>query len=609
MKKVLIILLSLILCITCIPAYAFAGSDFSVQIVDKAGTYDADEVIAVNINASAGDGVSRSATCSWSGVSNLSAGEDSVDSEYYESESLPLDSFNNSNIYDYNEYNGLWIEDATGLLDSPEESEIDNSDLYLDENLGRASYSVGSTCTIKDGVSYKSVKLVCLYIGEHCTVWGSTSQKAKIRITTAIAEEIADTFDSVYQLVNDSIGTALDPDGDGKLAIHCFDIGDDYTTYGDVYGKSSYTAGYFWANELNGYSSSAQDIINIDTYPAMTALDISYYSSDEGAALKNISSIYGTLVHEYQHLINYSYSKTASLGEMETFLDEGFAMGTEHLVFGPDKTYKRINTFNTSTTNYYAGSPLCSWESNNVVLANYSNSYMFVQYLRTQYAQLIGSDTGNTFYKSVQQERVSRKKYSAWDVISSNILNTAKEDLIVNFWTAVYLKDDSGAYSFNGEAWARNIKPRDSFVATSGSSGTITTYNGGAVFGSVPTGKIKISSLSSSMKIVLITYTASYIDESSDCIITYDSRFDSYGSVDFMSEKTVTIERSSGESYTVYAAVYDANGKLVAIAPKTSSGEAVNLTLPKITSNAKSLSFFIVDSDSLPVMNVLSFGE
>ena len=343
----------------------------------------------------------------------------------------------------------------------------------------KSAVSVGSTKVIKDnnGVSRT---LKCLYIGKYCTVWGCTSDKnanSGLEISTASATEIGQQFDSYCPSVISSFGKWFDADNDDKLAIYCYDIDQNY-----INGVSgSYTAGYFMPANLidnNGYvngiyvgqSSKAlgTDCIHLDTYPAMSSSRTSLFDS--------VEDVYSTLVHEAQHLINYSYlveggTKDKYYSGMETYLNEAFSMAAEHIICGAGSTSNRISYFNSES--YTGGSPLTYWAGN---LSNYANSYLFGQYLRTRYAQKTGSPDGNTIFKNILE---ARQKALGGDTLAlaASTLGTKPTQLVMDFWAAVYLKQSKGNYGFNGESWANAITPK---LYSPQNAKSI--YNGGAVF-------------------------------------------------------------------------------------------------------------------------------
>ena len=313
-----------------------------------------------------------------------------------------------------------------------------------------------------------------LYTGTYCTVWGSTSDDKAIQLSEADAEKIGKEFDEKCPQVIDAFGEWNDQDKDGKLAIFCYDIKSDY-----VHGVGdSYTAGFFRSADMansNGYvgkistgtTNMGTDCIHLDTYPGMAKNTTSGYEPFE-----DIEDSYSTLVHEFQHMINFSYRLSSGYGAMDSYLNEGFSMAAEQMICGTDSTKSRITYFN-NASKYEQGTGLCYWDG---TLSNYCNSYLFCQYIRTRYGQLTGTD-GSTIFKTILKKRQEKEGGDTLQMIA-DILQTTKQDLVSDFWIAVYKKDATGKYGFMGELWAENIKPN--VTASPGDSFNI--YNGGAVF-------------------------------------------------------------------------------------------------------------------------------
>jgi len=342
-----------------------------------------------------------------------------------------------------------------------------------------ANYAVGDTRTIPDEKgAQRSVR--CLYSGIYCTVWGSTTDDTAVRIDSSIAQSIADAFDGYYTNMVNSFGQWYDADGDSKLAIFCYNIGSD--PVGATI--SAYTAGFyrptdlisstghigsinFGAGSCNGMS---MDCIHLDTYPTMG------YSTP----LSDIPNAFSTLVHEGQHLINFSnqfVTGSKYCGQMDTWLNEAFSMAAEHMICGSDATATRVRYFNNS---YTPGTALTRWNGS---LSNYANSYLFGQYLRTRYGSLTATD-GNTFFKTL---------LTAWQnqaggdplPLAAELLMTTPEQLVLDFWAAIWLRRDSGDYGFRGESWAANLTPHISSTISGNSAGI---YNGSAKFYTMPAG-------------------------------------------------------------------------------------------------------------------------
>lgn len=358
----------------------------------------------------------------------------------------------------------------------------------VDENLNQIeAYRVGNTTYIKDS-NDKSRSVKCLYVGTYCTVWGSTGDNSAIRITTGIAQSIGQEFDSNYRTTVNSFGQGLDVDNDGKVAIFCYDIDQDY---GD--SVSTYTAGFFRGTDMvnssgyignvafgiNNYNGMGYDCIHIDTYPGM---------GSSSSPLSDVDRCYSTLIHEYQHLINFSqWINAGGIGSrMETYMNEAFSMAAEHMICGTSSTASRIEYFNGSS--YAPGFPLTYWSG---ALSNYANSYLFGQYLRTRYAQMTNTNGNAVFKEILTKWYTSAAKPASELAAAAAVLNTTTDQLVLDFWAAVYLKKSSGPYGFNGESWARSIQP---YVYSSTSTGKDKIYNGGVKFYTLTSGSYTPSS-------------------------------------------------------------------------------------------------------------------
>lgn len=345
-------------------------------------------------------------------------------------------------------------------------------------------YTPGDVLTITDGIlEDREVGMVCICVGEHCTVWGSKDDPEEVRITETNARLIADMFDGSYDKMTKYFGDwfsdpegnyigGLDSDGDGKLAIFCFDIENEYAR---GITPKTYTGGYFWPAQLlrsDGYifnqyfeyeeGAIGIDCINIDTFPCIFK---------NGGIRYNVCE--STLFHECQHLINYSYRFDGN-GKMmdlasDKYMNEAFSMGAEHVVIGPDKS--RVKYL--SNTDYYNGGPLTYWTGS---LTNYSNSYLFGQYLRCLYGRKMEkngeTDTdalyGYTMYRDVLEARRESGKSGGngeYLTIISDILDIPQQKLIEDFWKTMVVNDldGKGDYSFTNSLddgqWSKDVQP------------------------------------------------------------------------------------------------------------------------------------------------------
>ena len=378
-----------------------------------------------------------------------------------------------------------------------------------------ASHAKNDTITLRSGYGDQEPVMKCLYEGTYCTVWGSISDDEKIRLNEILAQDIGMEFDHQFEAVTNIFGNYFyDADGDEKVAIMCYDINNEYAQGDD---PDSYTAGLFTMGDMithgkdnegndapvigdlifedSDYPYNGIDCIRIDTYPLM---------GGRGSLMSRIDKCYSTLLHEFQHMLNFSSAQRnhdehkAEFYYMDTFLDEAFSMAAEYLVYysdndnvGDDNNVvdDRVGWFNSSYY-YTPGSSLTYWSSD---LDNYANAFLFGQYIRTRWARKGGCKTdGRDFYKLVYDSCVNTigsdgeitERYTG-DALSviADLLREPGEDyysynsLMLDFWTAVCLKEPTGIHGFNDEDWSKTIDMYAPAI-TSGTNDKI--FNSGA---------------------------------------------------------------------------------------------------------------------------------
>jgi len=313
-----------------------------------------------------------------------------------------------------------------------------------------------------DEISFKShysdgnINLKCLYIGSHCTVWGQTNCDDVIKIDTNIAKCIGAEFDKKHSNFAKYFGEdRYDYDNDGKIAILCHDIFDEYAM--GIQGSVENTwSGYFWRDEL---WNEHMDCIHIDTYPSM---------GGKTNLLGNVKNIYPTMFHEYQHFINCSKKLNTRFFVEDEFTDEAMSMAAEHLLYGYEVVSQRVKSFNKDVESKRVPM-LMEWKGRDETV-NYGYAYLWGQYIRTRYAQLIGETAGNDAGAGVYKELMGRCDSSQTgsiaeltaDIIYENDSRfaTSKErskELIKDFWIACIVKAKTGKYGFNNENFAKNI--------------------------------------------------------------------------------------------------------------------------------------------------------
>ncbi len=291
-------------------------------------------------------------------------------------------------------------------------------------------------------------------IGTNCIIFSADTNDIGTTEGTTIATE----FDTnIWGLVNTNFGSPSDVDSNSKVIILYFDIIDEYT-----HGGGSYVGGYFWSKDLFIQSNSNEmEIFYMDTNPSSPL-------SDEG---------FGTVAHEFQHMVNYNQNVFveggAGASSNDTWINEGLSEAANELYMdaatGTDTSLTgRISYWNSSSDCNRDGHPLCVWEYGNT-LPNYAMSYLFFQYMR------IHSSGGSTIYKSIIDH--ADEDYRCVEAIAqSEMGRTDFEELLLYWRLANYKEEATGDFGYGSEGSNYDI---DVYMY-SGSSASL--KSGGAVY-------------------------------------------------------------------------------------------------------------------------------
>ncbi len=144
-------------------------------------------------------------------------------------------------------------------------------------------------------------------------------------ISAYALNKLAQEFDYHYTSMTNIYGTHSDIDANGKIIILLMDIN-------KTKGGSSQVLGYFNPSDMHGNNKGEilyMDLIN---------------------ANDNTDKAIGTIIHEFQHLINYSYVISGERNEMSSWLNEALSESTS-ILFNKTTAESRINEFN--KINYY----------------------------------------------------------------------------------------------------------------------------------------------------------------------------------------------------------------------------------------------------------------
>lgn len=160
-------------------------------------------------------------------------------------------------------------------------------------------------------------------------------------------------------------------DGDQHITVLFYDIEDGYPEETD----GAYVAGYYYyVNEYPesyvsayGYHSNEKEMFFMDTYPAIS-------TNEGGSGEKSVGGTLSTLIHEFQHMINYNQKGVNE----STWLNEGCSMLAEDLLREFVPTNDRVDQ---TRIPYYLGYPdqaLNAWDD---TIFSYGKGYAFMAFL------------------------------------------------------------------------------------------------------------------------------------------------------------------------------------------------------------------------------------
>ncbi|GER75082.1 hypothetical protein BpPP18_31490 [Weizmannia acidilactici] len=293
----------------------------------------------------------------------------------------------------------------------------------------QANYQVGDSKSfyVQNLVTgaYSSMSATLLYSGSHADVWVNNNE-----ITSDEAAQLGKEFDNkIYSSDVDNFGSPSDIDQNGKVNILCYDIQDGFS------GSGGYVAGYFSPQDLYNVSySNRSEIFYIDTYPLMGI-----------GSSKDVSQAYSTLAHEFQHMINFNQKVfVQGLTDTDTWMDEGLSMAAEQIYTG-EALQDRIDYYN-EDSDITNGHSLLYWDYDGDVLANYSLSYLFMEYLKDQCGR------GNSIFKELINDPHSDYQ-AVQDIIHKYVgENISFGQFMTDFRAALVLKQDTGLYGFKGDS-------------------------------------------------------------------------------------------------------------------------------------------------------------
>lgn len=279
-------------------------------------------------------------------------------------------------------------------------------------------------------------QFILKYIGEYCNIW--LEKNDKWSVTDEMVAELGMEYDvKVHNKIETAFGPFYDYDEDGKLGILLYDIQDGY---GDSGG---YVSGFFLPGDMQGDKFNGMDVIHIDTYPTT-------FDSSGGRDLTETKS---TIVHELQHLIEYSYCIEKNCEELPLWVNEGLSMAAEHMIYGvlEDRIYYY---------NHYAAlnTPLAEWSRRpEEDLSHYAFSYLFFQYLRVQTQDFTGG--GEELFRYILRSP-KRTALCVEDGMRQFFPYISISDLFLHFHIARFLNEPTGLDGFCGDTDFAGLRPR-----------------------------------------------------------------------------------------------------------------------------------------------------
>ena len=200
---------------------------------------------------------------------------------------------------------------------------------YLGSQSGLSEDRVFYAQMINNGNTYGwfNIPAHLLKVSDNLAIYMQTTffTSYKENISSYALNKLAQEFDYYYTSMTNIYGTHSDIDANGKIIILLMDIN-------KTKGSGNQVLGYFNPSDMHGNNKG--EILYMDL----------------SNANNNTDKAIGTIIHEFQHLINYSYVISGERNEMSSWLNEALSESTS-ILFNKTTAESRINEFN--NINYY----------------------------------------------------------------------------------------------------------------------------------------------------------------------------------------------------------------------------------------------------------------
>ena len=247
--------------------------------------------------------------------------------------------------------------------------------------------------------------------------------------------KMAQEFEYYYDDMTNIYGGHSDVDGNGKIIIVLMDI--------NVTKSGIQTLGYF--NPSDFFDKNRGEILYMDLSNANHSID------------KSI----GTLIHEFQHLINYSYVASGERGAMSSWLNETLSESTS-ILFNKATVDSRIGEFNGK--NYYC---FYTWKSS--FDFNYPSASVFMNWLYMK------SGTNREIFKKIAQSKESADYMKVLKAAQgiSDLGVSSWEDLLLTWMSYIVTNCDKPL-----AVGDTNVKFKTNSGSTNLYPGAMVVYNG-----------------------------------------------------------------------------------------------------------------------------------
>lgn len=326
--------------------------------------------------------------------------------------------------------------------------------------------------------AYRQITAAMLRSGAHSHIFVDTA----LALSDSVLDLYATEFEIMFNLVSSNFGTYVDRDGSGKVAVLIYKVNDSGSTF-QFSGFFDGTDYYADADTLRewGKHSNEMDLIYVRGN-APADWDTSY---DYNACCLT------TLVHEFQHMVNFGqtyWNFNGEPGESDTWINEMMSTAAETVYFkeklkndpsftdptmiGDGYVYQYVEYYNQDGDGKIRnGHGLAYWDYYGDPLPNYSLAYLFGQYLA------IHSANGSAVFKLILDEMIADniRDYRAVEAAAAQtITGIGSWDELLKYWAiANFANTPGGLYGY-----------RNAFALTphSPTGSRVDVHNGGIVY-------------------------------------------------------------------------------------------------------------------------------